>query len=342
MNSLYYEKPLYITNPSRHTMDDSLYRYLATKIHPSISLSNFNQIVVRGIYSRDENISPKEKKDKSYNYQRPTIKLVDNSLIIQCFPGRDYVRHYASLIATYLAINEKDPSIVSYKLPTEEECWEPILNAGYDRISMEDTIIVGYAISDIFPEARWKELPTFFYSQYSIGNHDCLLLMIKHSFWGDISGRIIRLLSTLGCKSLLFIGKLGSLDPDHIPNIYLATGNSTMVEGERLEWHNLFDNIKLPNIKHGHHITIPSVLFETKEWHKDISGKFDFVDPEIGQMARASLISNIHFSYLHIISDNLSRKYPEDLSNERETLIIQKRRIALMTIKDCIEKVITL
>jgi hypothetical protein len=75
----------------------------------------------------------------------------------------------------------------------------------------------------------------------------------------------------------------------------------------------------------GAHITLPSVLLETKRWVKEQGIRYDFVDPEIGHFAVAAERSSIRFSYLHLISDNLVRRYSEDLSNEREEIILGKQ-----------------
>ena len=51
-----------------------------------------------------------------------------------------------------------------------------------------------------------------------------------------------------------------------------------------------------------------------------------FVDPEIGHMAEAALQAGITFSIMHIVSDNLSRQYPFDLSNERVAEVVADRK----------------
>ena len=68
------------------------------------------------------------------------------------------------------------------------------------------------------------------------------------------------------------------------------------------------------------------MLDETKEWLREMQQKCDFVDPEIGQMAKASLDGGTEFGYLHIISDNLARKYTHDLSNERLEAVLDGRK----------------
>lgn len=51
----------------------------------------------------------------------------------------------------------------------------------------------------------------------------------------------------------------------------------------------------------------------------------------IGHMAYAAQNTNIKFSYLHVVSDNLSHKYSFDLSNERKDNVIENSK-ALMRI----------
>ena len=41
------------------------------------------------------------------------------------------------------------------------------------------------------------------------------------------------------------------------------------------------------------------------------------VDPEIGSMALVAQRENVAFGYLHLVSNNLVKKYPSDLGNER-------------------------
>ncbi|MBI2499577.1 hypothetical protein HYV88_05025 [Candidatus Woesearchaeota archaeon] len=57
-------------------------------------------------------------------------------------------------------------------------------------------------------------------------------------------------------------------------------------------------------------------------------------------MARASIESEIDFGYLHIISNNLSKVLPENLSNERLKRIINKRRLLLSKIRTILDNTI--
>ena len=75
----------------------------------------------------------------------------------------------------------------------------------------------------------------------------------------------------------------------------------------------------------GRHATLGSVLHETREWYEGMKDRAEFVDPEIGMMARAAVRSGVGFGYLHMVTDNLGRKYEEDLSNEREEGVLKRR-----------------
>lgn len=317
-------KPITITDTDSHTMGNSLRRYLSIKIHPLIETEQYNKIKVIGSYDRTAIISCKEKKGKLHNYYRPTATLHKNTLFIKCFPGYDYIYHYTNIIKSHLALNNKNPSIVSWELPSDQQCQAPLTLIKHNLSKKSDTIIIG-TLTQLFKDATWTESDTSFSSTYIINTTPVDLLMVKHSFWGDIGGRLITILADEGYKKVIFIGKLGSLCSDYQPNIFLASGNKSYINGKFVTWKNIFSKCTADNLIKGIHITVPSVLTETKMWLKKNINKFDFVDPEIGHMAMSANKSGIGFSYLHIISDNVCKKYEEDLSNERRISVINKR-----------------
>jgi hypothetical protein len=53
-------------------------------------------------------------------------------------------------------------------------------------------------------------------------------------------------------------------------------------------------------------------------------------------MGRAAHAAGVQFGYLHIISNNLARHYPSDLSNERLTAVVERRRALLDRISEII------
>lgn len=177
----------------------------------------------------------------------------------------------------------------------------------------------------------------FIWKKVTIKEKNVIYVGCKFSIWGNIAGEVARILAKRGAKLVIYIGKLGGLKKEFIPNYFLSTGNTSQVDGREVKWNNIFDDIKNDAVIHGKHITLPSVIQETKEWRDENQESFDFVYPEIGCIAKACLEEKIQFSYLHIISDNLSYKYKEDLSNERKANVILKRRNLYLRIKNILK-----
>jgi hypothetical protein len=155
-------------------------------------------------------------------------------------------------------------------------------------------------------------------------------LGFRPAFWGDISGEVVHYLAThFHVKQVIYLGKLGVLKRGVKPNAFLATGGESIVNGRMVKW----DNVLAPSIARlgrgtvieGAHVTLGSVLHETKRWHADLVDDIHFVDPEIGMMAQAAVRSGVGFGYLHMITDNLGQKYDEDLSNERTESVLEGR-----------------
>jgi len=139
---------------------------------------------------------------------------------------------------------------------------------------------------------------------------------------------------------VLYVGKLGSLRPEHVPNKWLATGCGSDLRGELVTWKIPLEYLvqNVPSVAHGVHCTLPSVLYETWGWLDEKKDMFAWVDPEIGYMAKASVAGETMFGYLHIISDNPARKYNYDLSNERLIGVIRDRKKIVEDIQAILEK----
>ena len=91
------------------------------------------------------------------------------------------------------------------------------------------------------------------------------------SFWGDISGRLIRALQILNkVKFVLYIGKIGSLSPEARPKEWLATGDRSFLNGRLMEWENVLQQSAriLSRVHDGIHVTVSTSLCETKRGWK--------------------------------------------------------------------------
>lgn len=327
-------------SPQIHSMGDSLYSYLKIKIHSNLELDKIKKINIIGKFDRSNGVSNNEKDGKLFNFMRPTINLCGDEVELRCFPGIDYVFHFSNVLSSYSYLMNYKIDI-NCMLPSEEICWKELCNSSLKNIPKVDTVIMGYVegLDFLSYDKEWLGEGNFLYKRINTKSGKAILLGCKHTYWGEIAGRIIVFLSMLGVKRVIYSGKLGTLDSQCIPNESIATGNmSRLPNGELVIWDNLFESYTSPLINKGAHITVPSVLQETKWWVEQTKNEFMFVDPEIGHMAYAAQQNNIQYSYLHIVSDNLSRKYSYDLSNERKIEVISKRCELMKTIGEAIRQ----
>jgi hypothetical protein len=88
----------------------------------------------------------------------------------------------------------------------------------------------------------------------------------------------------------------------------------------------------------GVHITVATTMCETKEWAREWKAKGDWVDPEIGNMARISVEHGVGFGFLHVVSDNLSREGLEGLVDERKSTIVADRKKLLQEVEHVLER----
>jgi hypothetical protein len=159
----------------------------------------------------------------------------------------------------------------------------------------------------------------------------------RASFGGDIAGNLVRALQRLNdAKCILNVGKLGSLRTEHLPKDWLATGCQSVVRNELIKWANPLESQlqHASSVAHGVRCTLGSVLDDTKDGLLAAEKQYDFVDPEIEHMAQASLEGGTQFGYLHIIPDNLARKYIHGLSNERLSDVLRGRKRLISEIQD--------
>ncbi len=318
-----------------HSMSQSLERYIEMKLQDIIFSDSIYRIHVVGNYDRSIGVSTKEKNDKIFNYKRPTV-FVDNGVAtINCYPGIDYVYHYASLVKTYLSLLGIE-KIITVQFPTVSKIESQLIKSNINEVPKCKTVILGYVqgFEYLSSTENWLGTGDFL---WKLITDDKILVGCKHSYWGDISGYIVAALARKGVERVIYVGKLGTLNEKYAPNETIATGNkSIFIDGSLVEWNNIFADFNYDTIKNGVHFTLPSIIQETTDWVLQNKNEIAFVDPEIGHMAKSALQNGISYSYLHIISDNLSKKFSEDLSNERKEDVLIKRKKLIKTIGDCL------
>ncbi|KAF7940135.1 uncharacterized protein EAE98_000262 [Botrytis deweyae] len=340
MSSLQLQEPTpTITSFALHTMGPSLQGYLDIKVHHLVPSQPWTEIEVVGHHTRSAPaiIYNLEKTDKSFNFQRPTATILgEGKLRINCFPGRDYVKHYANIVATHLAIEGKDPGIVKITLPQENAGYEEFMNSNLRGLAGDKTnlVIVGSIPRDTLRSTEpWKdeedENELFSWQTVTKKNgFKVTILKCRTSFWGDLAGNLVRCVKEICGDSLqcvIYVGKLGALAQEYTPNRTLATGSKSFVNGELVEWENPMSGEILGKVARGVHYTSASVLDEDHAWLEKVRKEFCWVDPEIGHMAVAAREKGVGFGFLHVVSNNLAGGFEFDLANERERVVVDDR-----------------
>ncbi|KAL6860945.1 hypothetical protein J3F83DRAFT_748053 [Trichoderma novae-zelandiae] len=333
--------PRHEATAESHTMGASLPRYLEMKVHQKVLERPYKSIRVIGAYRRQAPsvVFRGEKADKPFNWQRPTARADGDQLLIECFPGLDHVQHYAEIVATYLGMLQgrggalTDPSAVSFEPPSCSDTRTALMATNLRELPQGiDTVVLGlvHRLEALTGPVDWTGDDCFAWTERPFNSRRVAFVGFRPSFWGDISGEIVHLLAAHhGVRQVLYCGKLGSVKPGVRPNTWLATGGVSYIRGQVVEWENVLSkavaDIAAAHTITGRHVTLGSVLHETKEWLAELPGSIDFVDPEVGIMARAAVTSGMRFGYLHVVSDNVAEKYEEDLSNERKQSVVEQR-----------------
>lgn len=326
-------------DPYRHTMTyDRLLRYLEMKVHHLVDERQWARIRVVGDYDRDCVISNKEKIGKPFNWQRPSAHRDGDELVIKCFPGHDYVYHYALIIATYLSMTGRYQGQVDYEPPDDAICQTAVDRLDVD-VSGDHLVVTGWGLGQLAQAAEWTYGHGYGWHRATVEDRPVLYLGYLHSIWGDVAGRVVSRLAQLGARRVVYVGKVGALDPRVAPNASLATGNCSVMPAGRVAWCDFFDGVAAsqPDVRSGIHVSSPSILLEGQSWLRAQQGR-SFVDPEIGHMGRAARDAGIEFGYLHVVSNNLARQFPADLSNERLGTVVECRSALLDRIDSIIRR----
>ena len=341
--------PYIISNPSSHTMLTSLFEYVRQKMHQDILSQEWNEIIVRGEYSRTPpraRLADCEKRDKLFNWHRPTATILGPGVLaLNCFPGVDYTEHYASLVATYLALTGQNPALVKCQMPEPSRCREIFRTSNLKELGDVDVMVIGYVDQmRAVAGGEWQSGITrgsgggdgvvFSWQKKTISGPDgkskaVAYLASMPSFWGDISYHLVHALHEFNRpKCLVYLGKAGSLQAEILPNEWLVTGAGSLVRGELIEWGNVLERECQTSevVALGNMVTVSSPLCESFDWLEENKGQASWVDCEVGHIAKACKETGTQFGYLHIVSDNVSGRHDENLANEQTSIVRIKRR----------------
>ena len=217
-----------------------------------------------------------EKDRKRCNYLRPTLRKSERGsrfdLILEVWPGHDYVYHYACIVANWVKLFAPNPckstpddagrvktgqppetgtettevAHVEYTLPSEEACRGALDSAGLfadGELDVRDKLVIlgivdrlrdlglGDHLETVFDEfPPWKPRgPYFSYTEGVVHGKLVVLLCAHFSIWSDIGGRLVTLLGEHGCTEVIYVGKVGGVNPALRPNATLVTGCTSIV-----------------------------------------------------------------------------------------------------------------
>lgn len=323
-----------ITSLEINSREESLALYVTPKVHCDIRNHEWSHIVVKGVYTRcaPARVTDNEKKGQLFNWQRPTATWLDHeTLQINCFPGAEYVEHYARVIATYLSLHNRHNEAVTMIRPEPSDALDIFRQSNLPLMGAVDLVIIGDVHCFRPLQARaWSNGQDFDTSLFrwrktqSANGFRVAVLGCEASLWGNISGQLVRALKEVNdIRYCFYIAKAGSLRPKDVPNTLVATGSKSLFQGEVLTWNNFICSNGLPllaqSVQEGIQITVLSPLLETKDWLQESSSKgADWVDCEVGHIAKAVNELSISFAYMHVLSDNVAQSYDHNISNEDE------------------------
>lgn len=307
-----------LKNQFEHTMAEKLDDYISNKIHSNSSPHIISKFIPEYSKKRDNTIiSDKEKNNKLFNFQRPTLDIKDSTKLY-IFPGNDYILHYNLLYNYYLNRNRELDYLQDIShIENTQVSFGSIWNSLNLPKHIGHSVILGYVDFIKNDSSDWEEWE--FNNQFGYCFHKTkkvMLLGCKHSYWGDIAGVLLYKLASYGARNVLYIGKLGALNNGLIPNETIVSGSISYLRGNIIDWskNNLCSKLNLNKVKH---YSLPSTMLETKAWAIKARTEFDVVDPEIGHMGLQALQCGINFGYMHLVTDSLLNENEEEgLHNE--------------------------
>jgi hypothetical protein len=362
------ETPLIVALPitcqtEQHTLGQSLPRYIMNKIPIATLPRRPSRIIVRPYCPGEElHLSVNNKTDKRFNRQRPYFRHIEstNTLEVLCIPGKDLIKHYALLIATYYGLDiSEDKRLTQYSLPRDLQCYSWLYASNLQELSHVETVVLG----DVEHLGRASSKPWKFGSKIDdptrrlfawqihrptntgIGSQrgPVAFLGCLFNFWGDIAASLVEVLHHFcEVRQVLYIGKAGSLRDDDEPNTVIATGNDSWIDGAQIMWNNTLQHVlkedSSPKIQTGSNVSVYSPLEETREWLFRWRKRCHWVDCEVGYLALACIKFEISFGYLNIISDNVANWHEHDLTNERLEIVKEKRQELLTVIESVLNR----
>jgi hypothetical protein len=128
---------------SNHTMGDALTEYVTIKFSKDFlyHLKNTSRVNLIPRIDLGYPSIAHIKKEKIFNFIRPTFLLREEGIDVFCAPGKDYLFHYRELIQSYASILGIDIGVNIY-IPEEQDMLDILLETGIMDIPEHDIVII--------------------------------------------------------------------------------------------------------------------------------------------------------------------------------------------------------
>lgn len=352
-------------------MSHSLERYVEQKL-PADLLEHVaaNRIPIR-IENHDGTGFSSDQIDFSYrqtrrvvNSFRPTWHThVDEekkeSVVLRIPSGYDYIRHFSSLVLHYLKARVSRPQdlmTIEYDLLNDRRY--PSLT-GLDTLDIKPGSQIVIGCCDLLIDDMADQIESFeenaFYACWKAKNN-VVFLGCKFSFWGRLSGSIVRFLcEQYQPAEIIYFGKLGTLTaPADIyqqiftPSHYQMFSGLTQL-GPAITLENSFSPFN-PSSRRGVHASVPTIMEETFSQRQRLAmSGVESIDNEIAFIAReihrfnTRTGSSIRYSPIHYATDYLrdahdwSLQVRHDLARGRSPSSLHKKNIIISRIAEIIK-----
>ena len=330
--------------PSEHTMGERLADYVLPKVPTERLTATGGR--AWGYPNRGLSFlqGGQKRQGKRFNWRRPYFTQVGDVLHCVAPPGYDYIHHYAELLRSACLMAEIPGDQVDFEMPAEGrgrafvDHWLPT------DLPTAELVVLGYVDALWKNRGEWTHRPGFGWRTVRVGSATVLMLGCEFSFWGDLAGDLVSVLAQRArAAGVVYVGKLGGLQPDMVPNTLVVTGTTTRLRDRPLAWNSFLDLRQAPaSVRSGvRHATLASVMDETRTWLDTHRADTDVVDPEIGHMAQAATEAGVGFAYLHIVTDNLNGTHAHGLYAERSTPVATRRHRCLHDIETVLNRSLT-
>jgi hypothetical protein len=295
-------------------------------------------------------VSRASREGKRFNNRRPTLHLVNadggQKLFLSCMPSIEYLYQMSDILATHIAAEYREgPRVNAVYFP--EVAANVVSILGFDQVASflqpHDFVIFGEIdalIRNLHRVSfRMRQEEEFgFNKEFALfrivapnTGRTAALIASKETYFGSILARYVEYLTTLGIDHFFYCAKAGRFEDEQFAHEVFTPGSYACINRDfdnSLESHfdveappsllrSQYRHLILP-IQHGLHLSVPSVVGETRQQSKALSMvRPSTIDNETSYVAHVINENNkanrnrVTFDCMHFITDILRSEDPE-------------------------------